>query len=416
MLGVTLWRVSVAVVLASAALRVGGLGFLLPGLVWYALQFGPLLVFGVAQAIGLLRARRPLPRSAVAVFWGCAGLLVVTSISATGSTEPLQTLSQVGILALVLLFLFTSYAGRWRDADVLDGDLRTVFCVGAALEGLGVVGFLSNQAWAIGEYGRMVGTTTNANFVGIGSAVLVALAFHFREFWTKIAALVPLTALFLSDSRGSLLALVAGLITMLIASPSARRSRADWIPAVAVIVVTPTLFLFRSMNLLAGLTGRFAPVLPGMPGGPGGPGGPAGPGPEMPDLTSGRLEIYRAYLAQWVHQPWLGSGYRTTQVWISGQLFEAHNIYLSVLVETGVLGALAFLAFLVFMFRSAARQVRLIGAAVTVLVADLTASTLFGFGNATSIMGWIVLFAWASTGIANADPADVGHGPVPVEN
>lgn len=394
----------VAIALAAAGLRAGNLGYMLPGLVWYGLQFGPLLVIGVTQLAALVRAGRPLSsRRAIAVICAAAGFVAVAAVSAFGSTEPTQTLSQVGVLALVLLFLLTTYLHRWLDRDVLDDDLRTAFWVGVGLQGLGVVGFLSNQAWAVGEFGRMVGTTTNANFVGIGSAVLVALSFNFREISTRIGSLVPMSALFLSDSRGSLLAVMVGLIAMLITSPSVRSAKLDRTWAVATLVLMPILFLLRSVNLIAGLSARFGPWTPG--GAPGTPGSGSGSGespgsPVMPDLTSGRLEIYRAYFARWTEQPWLGGGYRTTQVQVFGQLFEAHNIYISVLVEMGVVGELAFIVLLVCMFRSASRHTALIAAAVTVLVADFTASTLFGFGNATAIMGWVVLFAWAATGLS----------------
>jgi O-antigen ligase len=399
------WRLGVSVALVAAGLRAGGLGYLLPGIVWYALQFGPLLLLGLAQLVFMFRAGPPrLARTTLAVVWAAVALVVAAAISATGSTEPLQTLSQVGVLVLILLFLLTTYAHRWLNKSVLDNDLRTVFWVGVGLQGIGVIGFLTNQTWAVGEFGRMVGTTTNANFVGIGSAVLVALSFNFTEIWTKVGTLVPLAALFLSDSRGSLLGLSVGLVAMLTTVPSVRRSKNDRRWAGAILVAMPILFLLRSANLVAGLTARFGPgSLGSAPGTPAGPGSLGSPIP-MPDLTSGRLEIYRAFLSRWTEQPWLGGGYRTTQVRVFGQIFEAHNIYISVLVEMGVVGAVAFLALLVCMFRSAARHVALIGAAATVLVADLTASTLFGFGNATAIMGWLALFGWAATGLNGVRP------------
>jgi O-antigen ligase len=395
---VTFWRLGVCVALASAALRSGGLGFLLGDLAWYALQFGPLLLLGLAHTVAMIRSKGPRPsRTALAVITAAAALVGVAALSAIGASEPGQTLRQVALLAVVFLFLLTTYAHRWSRDGALDGDLLTVFVVGVGLQTLGLVGFVSGQAWAIGDYGRLVGVTPNANYAGISCAVLVALSFHFRESWTKVAALFPLTALILSDSRGSTLGLMVGLLAMLVLSPAIRGNMFARIWAIAIILILPIVFGLRSLRVIGGVPARFpvdtpAASVPGLSP------------PSAPDISSGRFDIYAAYLQRWAQQPWLGGGYRTSQVQLNGQLFEAHNVYLSVLVEMGVLGALVFAALLVATFRSAASGAALIGAASTALSVELTESSLFGLGGPTAIMSWLVLFGWAASGLAGKSP------------
>ena len=133
------------------------------------------------------------------------------------------------------------------------------------------------------------------------------------------------------------------------------------------------------------------------------------------DVTSGRLEIYHSYLLWWLERPWLGIGYRTPRFNANGVLFEAHNVYLSVLVELGVVGAVVFAALLVGLFRSAARRNALIAAAATALAVEVTESSIFGLAGPAALTSWLVLFAWAATGPADVAGADFAGLRRPLE-
>lgn len=406
---VVLWRIGVAVALVAAAFRVGGLGSLLPEIVWYGLQFGPLLMLAIVEGVGWIRSRGQggLPRKARWVSVPAAALVLVAASSALWAVDPGQTISQAGLLAVVFLFLITSYAHRWTSSDTLNDDLKAVLWTGIGIQALGVAGYFAGQEWAVGDYDRLIGVTPNANYIGMGSAVLVALSFAYSGLWVRLAALIPLIALVLSDSRGSMVGLVVGLAATLIMAPTLRKSTIDRTWVTAVLLATPLLFWLRSMNVFGILRARIS--YEQGPGGPTGlePGSEPGSTPEI-DVTSGRIDIYREYLANWLQRPWLGTGYRSPQLELRGNTIEAHNVYLSVLVELGVLGAVVLMTLFVGMLVSATRSTRLIGAAVTALAVEVTESSLFGLGGPTAVMSWLVLFGWAATGLSSRLPSYEG--------
>ena len=403
----------VAVALAAAALRTGALGSYLNSLVWYGLQFGTLAALSVIELVLWARSgelRRP-PRRALWVLVPSLVFVALAALSSLWAADPLQTLRQVGLLALVFLFLATTYAHRWRSPNVRDGDVRTVFWTAIAVQAVGVGGYFAAQTWAVGDYGRFVGVTANANYAGMGAAVVVALSFALNGLWVRVASIVPLLALVLSDSRGGLVGLLFGLVVVLIAVPDFRRDRPSRNWAIATVACLPVLFLLRALNVFSALRSRASMSAP-----PGAGGGGGAPGTVLPppDVTSGRLEIYHDYLQLWLQHPWLGVGYRTPRFSATGVLYEAHNVYLSVLVELGVVGAVVFVLLLVGAFRSAARGSVLIAAAATALALEVTESSIFGLAGPGALMSWLVLFAWASTGlpeVAQAKPAGA-HEPL----
>jgi O-antigen ligase len=133
------------------------------------------------------------------------------------------------------------------------------------------------------------------------------------------------------------------------------------------------------------------------------------------DFTGGRIPIWRAALARWAEKPWLGTGYRTTPTLQGMDGFEAHNVYLSVLVEMGVLGAAVFAALLFMILRAAPRmgpERLLLALAVAILAGQLTSSSLFGWGGQTALLEWLMLFALAASGrTQGAGRSGPGVGP-----
>ena len=384
-------------------MRTGPLGGYLPGLVWYGLQFGPLLLLGGAQAVGWVRSREQHSLSPKAMWVVLAGvaLVALAALSSLWAADHAQTLRQAGLLALVMLFALTTYAFRWTTPGVLVVDVKVIFWTCVGIQALGVGGYFAGQAWSVGDYGRFVGVTPNANYAGISAAILVALSFVVTGTGARVASIVPLVALVLSDSRGSMVALILGIVVVLATVPDFRRNAVNRTWSIATIGALPLLFWLRSMNVFTALRSRASAG--GMPGGGAGGGGPA---TVQPDITSGRMDIYQGYFARWLENPILGTGYRSPQYWAGGGLLEAHNVYLSVLVELGLVGAVFFIALGVGMLRSAARHTVLIAAATTALAVEVTESSLFGLGGPTALMSWLVLFAWAATGLTSE--ADAG--------
>lgn len=389
------WRVLVCVSFAASA----GHGnaatkLLLEDQVWYAMQFAPLILAG---AIALLVGRgRPAP-------WGPRVLIlllvVLAAASASWSAEPATSIAQAGLFLVVASFLVASMP-RWTSRSALAGDVATLVGIAAAAQMLGLFGWTSGAAWALSDYGRYQGILTNPNFAGELSAVAIPASIYLFTVYPRptgrimllAAQAALLTSLVLSGSRGALLAAIMGVLaTFAMRSQRVRAIRALWAASAVVALaylVRPTLFngLFDSFSRIQQRT----------------------------DLSAGRFEIYAEVIQRWQEHPIAGAGFRTAEDFGRGTV-TAHNIYLSLLAELGVIGALMFLALLVSLWKSSARQGperALVGPALAVLILQLTESTLFGFGGATPLLSWLWLFAFAAAGsIKRAESAPPGIPP-----
>jgi O-antigen ligase len=84
---------------------------------------------------------------------------------------------------------------------------------------------------------------------------------------------------------------------------------------------------------------------------------------------------------------------------------QAHNVYLSVLVELGAVGFLVFGCLLLSILVAGRWSHPLLAAAACALVLELTESAMFGFGGPSALLTWLVLLGFASTG-ARAPASD----------
>ena len=110
------------------------------------------------------------------------------------------------------------------------------------------------------------------------------------------------------------------------------------------------------------------------------------------DPTSGRLDLWVRVLHLWADHPAFGIGYRTLELTPGTVGFAAHNVFLEILVESGLLGLAFLLMMLVGLMWWGGRS-PLLGVVVTVLAIELTESTLFGWGGPTALTFWLVLMA-----------------------
>lgn len=343
---------------------------------WLLIQFGPL----AALAAAMILARRRVSTSSVAADLApCVTLVVIAcaSVLSVPQEAVVGTARQVGILVVVMAFLGATYTARWPDREVLDGDIRVVYWVGVVTHALGLAGHLSNQSWAEADYDRYVGLMTNANFSGMSAALLVTLIPFLRGVSARAAGLIPAIGLILSDSRGSLIAAAAGLGVTALTAPAVRARLSEVVLSAGGLIV-----LVLSVRPAAlGVVENFADRVEA--------GG---------DVTSGRSEIYAVLISQWRESPWFGTGYRSAEVDLGSKVATAHNVYLTILVELGVVGLIVFLWFVLRLLLAGSRQSPLFGAAVAVLVVELTESSLFGFGGPTALTAWLIMIGYASTG------------------
>lgn len=378
-----MWR-SMIVVSFTASLARGHeeVGAILSVSEWHVAQFAPLVVAVVALAA----------RPSRAVF-APAKWLWLFSVVAGGtllvSSDRAETAITLGMLVLILTFGHLSATRRWIDPGTVRGDLALVFSLAVIAQTIGLSGRAGGAEWAVGDYDRYVGLTSNANFAGVLSAItlpLVPLVARDRSAWGRLTVAFGAAALFfallVSGSRGALLAAVAGvLVAGAVRTEQARLLNIAWVATLAAVVVAA----YNSALLAAG-----ADVF-------------------VRDATtnfgSGRLGIYQLALTHWQQSPLLGTGFGTSEGTVG---LAAHNIFLTALLETGAVGATLFVVAIVSLWRTrpaVGGAATLSGAIVAVLFVELTESTLFGLGGPTALLSWIVLLAASASGAtARSEP------------
>jgi hypothetical protein len=103
--------------------------------------------------------------------------------------------------------------------------------------------------------------------------------------------------------------------------------------------------------------------------------------------------LWDVLLAHWRQHPVLGTGYRTIELLSGVGGFSAHDIFIWVLTELGLVGIFFFAGFLVMVAVVGRLSIFLAGA-LSVLVIELTESTLYGWGGPAALTFWLVLLAY----------------------
>ncbi|GAB3800080.1 hypothetical protein GCM10028798_14050 [Humibacter antri] len=376
------WRTMVATSVAVSVLRSGPMLPFLNGSIWYALQFGPLVIAaGITIFSSKAAPSRRVDRALVAFLL----LYAAWAIATTGfSITPGDTLSQALLLFGVTLFLVLTYTRRWVDVDVIRGDLLVLFWTLSVLQAVGVIGLLAGQSWPLDpDYGRYRGLFSNANYAGIVSAAMIMLGVYLLRYAVRRIAIVCALAVLLvgmiaSGSRGAILALVVGILVLLLAR-TARRVIVPLLLSAGFIIVIVVIAAPQVLTPLSTFFRRDPSV--------------------ANDPTSGRLTIYETLLARFTKAPITGTGYHTTDA-VTGGL-AAHDTYLSVLSQTGILGFVVFLSLIIAIIlasRSGSAPRPLVSVAVTVAVIELTESSIYGFGGPTALTFWLLVLAFAAQG------------------
>jgi O-antigen ligase len=378
-----IWRGAFTLAFVVTLIRISPIGGGDQEALWLILQFGPLLV---AAAAALFQSPQ---RHFGLVGWALCGWAALVVLSAVWSVFPSNTLRQAGLLVLVFTFIAITVSTRWLDRRLLEGDLRFFFWLVSATAVAGFVLWLADSSGAMGFFGRYQGAFPNPNYAAITAALAVPLgAWIFvtdRRRWMRlgvvIAVVLLLATLVATGSRGPLGAMFVGLVCAAWFSPY--RRKAIYFAAGFVVVAGAVLALFSSFFFgRGGFLDRTA---------------------NGSDFTSGRLEIWLNLIDYWRLRPILGSGYRTVELLPNSDGFTAHNIYLSVLVELGVIGLLALVALFAILLVSGLRTTlptdrMLFGVAATILLCELTEASLFGFGGPTAPLSWSALVAFAAFG------------------
>ena len=374
-----LWRFCIAVSFAVALVRVSPIGGNDQGVFWTLAQFAPIIIAALAASFNAQRWYFN------AVGWALLAWVILALFSSIWSAFPTATLRQASLLALVFGFLIVTSSTRWLERSVLIGDLKFFYWLiaSAMIVGLLLIWFIDPAAlmWRHSHY---QGVFPNPNSTALLAAQAMAIGIwllivderisnRLAVFASMFAIVATITA---TCSRGPRAVLLIGIMVALWFSPYRRRALCYAAGIVVLIVTFPNLLL-----------GRFC----------------FRTGTDGSDFTSGRIGIWEFSLNLWQENPILGAGYRTFELIPASHGYTAHNIYLSILAELGVVGLFMLLVVFVIIvvsgIKSSVKTDRmLLGVIVVILASGMTEAYLFGFGGTNSMITWLILIAFAALG------------------
>lgn len=379
-----LWRTMMGTSILISVLRSGPPGSLLSEGAWYVLQFGPILIAWLAILSKKPDHLRRSDRNVVLYLTLFAVAALATNLT---SLAPSSTLPQSLLLVGMSGFLAFTYTRRWTSEDSLRGDVAMVFVVVTAIQLAGVAPIFVGQSWPFDpDYGRYRGLFSNANYAGMMSAIGIAVGIYLLRVSRrgKLAVVISMAVLavgmLMSGSRGALVALGTGIVVLML-SRSGRKVVVALVSLAGAGVIFAALIYPQFFDALDKFFLRDA---------------------ASADITSGRLDIYAAMLRLFQLSPFTGTGFRTVEVLSPASSgLAGHNIYLTVLTETGLFGAFFFvcLAIAVVSASGAGKAGRpLLLVVVTVAAAELTESSIYGWGGPTAISAWLLILAFAANG------------------
>jgi O-antigen ligase len=404
---------AIAVALAYRRPEIGiAFGLLLVPLSTFGIKPGPLslstllLIWSAyAAAVAYLQRRRlhePIAVPAVAAIW----LVYIGSalLSVTQATD-LSAAGHVIARLITSSLLFAATVLAVRDRRTMMWVLGAMTTAGFLVGGHAVFDYLtgaSSGAGFITTAGQLIGRETagfgQPNQLG-GFLVVIAplaavgtfLARRGRPFFAATTVLAAL-GVYVSFSRGALIGLAVVPFVFL-------RGWRLWL-------IGPLLILVVFLSAPGAITARFATL--------------SSSGSEL----ATRTDIWRAAEAIWVRHPILGVGvggfpqaYATVPIpdklYLPATVFvpppHAHNLFLNVLAEQGVIGLLALLALVVVAGRTALRmragpdrETRWLGTALVAALLAFLVHNLFDVTMFDSVTGPYVLVLFGVIAAAGA--------------
>lgn len=311
-------------------------------------------IAALGAAIGLIRLpdwrwERTLLSGAFVLFFAILVISIAPAAIYSGTDLAIESLTRVGLAGISAYVFFYVCAGPGRHRSV---SLSWIYWIAVAAAAFAILdfhyqfptpaGFGPQFIWLdSGVYRRAQGLFYEASTLGNFCAfflVMVAVAFA-KKIGSRVALLlggtILMTALILSYSRSCLVNLGVALAVLLVLE----RRRLSWgrvslvagLTAAAVAGILARFFPAYADLYWSRLTGSVDLALE-----------------SNANLLSGRVESWRILLSFLAEHPWhalLGVGYKTLPYSsFTGQPIVADNMYLSILVETGVFGLAALLA------------------------------------------------------------------------
>ncbi|XVX20486.1 O-antigen ligase family protein [Actinomycetota bacterium] len=322
----------------------------------------------------------PVHRLAIQLLWFVTFLGLLSTL---WSMDQKETIINGATMLMMTGALHRVSTTRWTDRDVVDGDFSTVYWTLLAVLGIGASLAITGspiatvQQWD-GSAGRWTGVTANPNGLGAFAALALVLgvgvAYRRRSLLVLATTLLPLSQLWLSESRTSLLAALAGLVVVAV-----RKHVARTVVLVVPLLLAAAVFAAMPGGLLGSTRERFVR------------------GGGDIDSLNGRTQLWRFVIGLSQDHP-LGIGWRATPTVLRSAtgLPSAHNSYLETVLELGWV-AVSVVVLLVLLLAWAAMSSSLDGmgpgitaGVVAVGIIMLTESLLFGTSY-LPLLSWLLI-------------------------
>lgn len=359
------------------------------------------VLVGTLVLMWVIRQVLPNPpaREKTPLDWPVAAFAVATAVSllslvGPGSDPDEQMLGMIKAAGGFLLFLLTVYWLRdRRDLWLVVGAILATGLVEAAMTIIPVM----MGVHPVSTTTRATGTTADGNllagFLVLVSPLVLAVGLQLSDGWRRlsiagVATLVCGAALVATLSRSGWLGLATGVVMLAVLLPERRRQIAFLTGAVLLVLV------------IAGFAGPTADRLRTAEG----------------DATTlaGRLPVWWATLQMFAQHPAFGVGVQnfgsSVRSYNPGlHINHAHNLFLNVAAERGVLGLLTFGALVVVLFRTLAdvlkhtsvERERLLTAG---LIASFVAFLVHSLFDVSYYDYRILLLFWLLVGVAACLP------------
>jgi O-antigen ligase len=313
------------------------------------------------------REKGQLPLYLILAMFALIGVMVLSMTVAISKKDSLKEIFK-WLEFLTLVLLGAQYLRTRRDIWTLVTFLL-VAAISQALYGYAQAVFSLGPASFVRSFNLRVYGTFNqpnpyAGYLNMALVVALSLTLLGRNWLTRIGAGLATCliggAFYLTQSRGGQVALIAALIFILLAGV---RSMRTWIRVVLIGLLAVVagmvagvipLYLFNQVNRFLGLTGISLTA------------------PNPADYsTAERLAHWIAGLRMYAAHPVLGVGIGNypdaySQYYVTifvNSLGQAHNYYINIAAETGTIGLIIYLLFVLAMLWAGGSAVHAIGRA-----------------------------------------------------
>ncbi|WP_338213532.1 O-antigen ligase family protein [Halopseudomonas aestusnigri] len=300
-------------------------------------------------------------------------ILALAQLNYGASTYSISVINYKLVICVVFFLVLSRHFSRYPSHIY---SALSAFSLGCVLLGLGALLFTGvgemykGQLIVLGENPNSTSSRMAVGFVFILSCFLHGKPSRVQLMVTGIALSVLMIVIVKSGSRGSLLAVLVSSILLAFLAPMKKHYKL----VVLLLMCAGIIFLGKSLLTIDGIAERWAGALQGD--------------------TAGRSKIWGSALEIFVENPWIGvgeGGYFTEIYSKEYRFIDAHNLFIYVLVSSGLIGFLVFTVFLTWLTRNSIASLRNGEALQFVLLFNILLISAKTGGALTYLLLWFVL-------------------------